>query len=72
MSASLESFRIFVYSRSNVNFKGKYYLSTTDARSNCNTSFACDFGWAMLSEIILIIQGHLQGQMVSFKVMLPL
>ena len=37
----------------------KYDFSTNEARNNCNTSFSCNFD--CISEIILIIQGHLQG-----------
>ena len=47
MSASLESLSIFVYSRSKVNFKVKYFFSTNEARNKCNTSYSCDFDWAI-------------------------
>ena len=31
----------------NVNCKVKYKFSTNEARNNCNTSFMCDFDWAI-------------------------
>ena len=33
----------FLHSSSKVNFKVKYYFSTNEARSKCNTSISCDF-----------------------------
>ena len=69
-SASLKSLDISTNSRSKFNFKVKYDFSTNEARNKCNTSILCDFDTHLLSifEINLIIQGHLQGQKVNFKV----
>ena len=47
MSASLKSQGIFVSSRPKVNVKVKYYFLTNEARNKCNTSFLCDFDWAI-------------------------
>ena len=47
MSASLKSLSIFVDSRSKVNLKVKYDFSRNEARIKCNTSFLCDFDWAI-------------------------
>ena len=47
MSASLKRPSIFVDSRAKVNFKVKYDFSRNKARNNCNTSFLCDFDWAI-------------------------
>ena len=47
MSASLKSLSIFVDSRSKVNLKVKYDFLRNKARNNCNTSFLCDFDWAI-------------------------
>ena len=46
-SASLKSLSIFVDSRSKVNLKVKYDFSRNEARNKCNTSFLCDFDWAV-------------------------
>ena len=64
MSASLKSLSIFVYSRSKVNVK--YDFSTNEAKNKCNTFFSCDLTGQSISEIIMIIQGHIQGQKVNF------
>ena len=42
MSAILKYSGIFFNSRSKVNFKVKYDLSTNEARNKFNTSIACD------------------------------
>ena len=47
MSTNLKNLRIFVYSMSKVNFKVKYDFLPNEARNKCNTSFSCDFDWAI-------------------------
>ena len=47
MSASLKSLSIFVDLRSKVNLKVKYDFSRNETRNKCNTSFPCDFDWAI-------------------------
>ena len=49
MSVSLKNLSIFVDSRSKVNLKVKYDFSVNEARNKCrpNTSFPCDFAWAI-------------------------
>ena len=37
------------------------------ARNKCNNLFSYNFTGQSISEIILLIQGHLQGQKVNFK-----
>ena len=49
-------------------FKVKYDFSTIEASSKCNTSFLCDFDWAIRFLYFFMTQGHLQGQNVNFKV----
>ena len=68
MSASLKSLSIFVYSRSKVNFKVKYVFSTNEARNSVIPHFYVIVTGQSIFEIILIIQGHLQGRKVNFKV----
>ena len=47
ISASLKSLCIFVDSRSKANLKVKYDFSRNEARNKCNTSFPCNFYWAI-------------------------
>ena len=47
MCASLKNLSIFVDSKSKVNLKVKYDFSRNEARNKCNTSFLCDFDWAI-------------------------
>ena len=47
MNASLKNLSIFVDSSSKVNLKVKYDFSRNKARNKCNTSFLCDFDWAI-------------------------
>ena len=48
-------------------FKVKYDFLTNEARNKCNTSFSGQ----SISCIILMTQGHLQGQKDNFKVKEP-
>ena len=66
MSASLESLSIFVYSRSKVNFKVKYDFSTKKLGTSVILHFHVISTGQSNSKIILVIQGHLQGQKVKF------
>ena len=68
MSAKLKSLSIFVDSRSKVNLKVKYEERRNEARNKCNTSFHVILTGQSISEFICIIQGHLKGQKVNFKV----
>ena len=68
MSASLGSLSIFLYSRSKGNLKIKYNFSTNEARNNVIPRFHVLLTGQSISAIILIIQGHLQGQKINFKV----
>ena len=47
MGVSLKYSGIFFNSRSKVNFKVKYDLSTNEAKNKCNSSIACDFDCAI-------------------------
>ena len=62
MSASLGSLSIFVYSREKVNSKVKYDFSKNEARNKCNTSFLCDFDWAINLRSLSSLKGQFQGQ----------
>ena len=50
------------------NFKVKYDFSTNKARNKCNTSFSCDFDWAIHFLYYFEDSGHLQDQKDNFKV----
>ena len=52
----------FMATRANMNF------STNEAKNKCITSFSRNKTGQSIYEIILFIQGHLQGQKVNFKV----
>ena len=67
ISASLKSLSIFIDSRSKVNLKVKYDFSRDEARNKCNTSFPCDFDWAIhfgnyYSRSFSRPKGQFQGQ----------
>ena len=50
-------------------FKVKYNFLTNQARNKCNTSFSCEFDWAIhFLFFFFMTLGHLQGQQVNFKV----
>ena len=42
--------------------KSNMIFSANEARNKCNTSFLCDFDWAIHFCNLFKIQGHLQGQ----------
>ena len=53
------------------NVKGQFQGLTNEARNKCRPiipHFYVILTGQSISEIILIIQGHLQGQLVNFKV----
>ena len=68
MKASLKSLSIFVDSRSKVNLKVKYDFQEMKLGINVIPHFYVILTGQSISETILIIQGHLQGQKVNFKV----
>ena len=68
MSASLKSLSIFVDSRSKVNLKVKYDFLGMKLGTSVIPHFYVILTGESISETILILQGHLQGQKVNFKV----
>ena len=77
MSASFKCLSIFVDSRSKVNLMVKYDFSRNEAMNKCNTSFLCDFDWAIhfcnyfdYSRSSSRLKGQFQGQVrenISFN-----
>ena len=68
MSASLKSLSVFVDSRSKDNIKVKYDFSEMKLGTSVIFYFYVILTGQSISETILIIQGHLQGQKLNFKV----
>ena len=78
MSTNLKNVHMFLHSRSKVNFKVKYDLSTNQSRNTCNTSFSHGFDWAIHFRYYLDhlrsfsrsngqCQGHTCGNMIISK-----
>ena len=68
MCASLKSLSIFVDSRSMVNLKVKYDFQQMKLGTSVIPHFHVILPGQSSSEAILLIQSHLQGQKVNFKV----
>ena len=68
MSASLKSLSVFVDSRSKDNIKVKYDFLEMKLGTSVIFYFYVILTGQSISETILIIQGHLQGQKLNFKV----